>query len=122
MARHRLAAACTLLSLLFPATTTTAQSADWAGYNGNYQGTRFSALTQITPANASRLQRVCAFDSREMMSQQSGPLVINGVLYFTTDTSTYAIDARTCALKWKHHRAYTPLGFLKNNHGVAHLD
>jgi alcohol dehydrogenase (cytochrome c) len=122
MSGHRLSPACALLSALFLATTISAQSAEWPSYNGNHEGTRFSTLSQVTPSNAARLQKVCAFDTREQMSQQSGPVVIGGVLYFTTDTSTYAIDARTCARKWANHRAYSPLGFLKNNHGLAHLD
>jgi alcohol dehydrogenase (cytochrome c) len=42
------------------------------------------------------------------------------VLYFTTDTSTYAVDAATCRLKWRTGRSFK-LGFLKNNHGVSYM-
>lgn len=96
--------------------------ADWPSYNGALDGTRYSALTQLTPANAAGLQRVCTFDSGEQMSMQSGPVVVDGVLYVTTDTSTYAIDAATCREIWHTARSYEPLEFLKNNHGVAHMD
>jgi glucose dehydrogenase len=48
--------------------------------------------------------------------------VVNGVLYITTDTSTYAIDAATCGRIWHTARPYSELGFLKNNHGVAYMD
>ena len=36
---------------------------------------------------------------------QSGPVVVNGVLYLTTDTSTYAIDAATCRELWHTPRS-----------------
>jgi glucose dehydrogenase len=98
-----------------------ATRADWPSYNGSLEGGRFSNLSQITPANASQLERACTFDSGEQMSMQSGPVVVDGVLYFTTDTSTCAIDAATCRRKWHTARPYRPIGFLKNNHGVAYM-
>jgi alcohol dehydrogenase (cytochrome c) len=109
-----------LLALL--AAPAAAQDVDWQSYNGTLEGTRFSSLTQINATNASTLRRVCAFDSGEQMSMQSGPVVVGGVLYVTTDTSTYAIDAATCREIWHTARSYEPAGFLKNNHGVAYMD
>ena len=53
---------------------------------------------------------------------QSGPVVVNGVLYLTTDTSTYAIDAATCRKIWHTAKSYPSPTFLKNNHGVAYSD
>ena len=96
--------------------------ADWPSYNGSPEGARYSQLSQITPANASQVERSCTFDSGEQMSMQSGPVVVAGVLYLTTDTSTYAIDAATCRRIWHTARPYGPIGFLKNNHGVAYMD
>lgn len=105
-----------------PDTTRPTASADWPSYNGTLEGTRYSPLTQITPANASTLERACTFDSGEQMSMQSGPIVVGGVLYVTTDTSTYAIDAATCRRIWHTAKPYEGLSFLKNNHGVAYMD
>ena len=102
--------------------TATSSRSDWPSYNGNLEGTRFSALAQITPANAMNLERACTFDTGENMSMQSGPVVVGNVLHLTTDTSTYAIDAATCREIWHTARAYEPIGFLKNNHGVAYMD
>ena len=101
---------------------TSSSATDWPSYNGSLEGTRYSSLAQITAANASGLERACTFDSGEQMSMQSGPVVVNGVLYLTTDTSTYAIDAATCRTIWHTGRSYAPLGFLKNNHGLAYMD
>src|SRR5258705_13838713 len=61
--------------------TSSAQTSNWFTYNGNYEATRFSPLTQINSHNASRLARVCSFDTHEQMSMQSGPVVVDGVLY-----------------------------------------
>ena len=36
--------------------------------------------------------------------------------------AAYAIDAATCRRIWHTALSYQPLGFLKNNHGVAYLD
>lgn len=99
----------------------TSPGSDWPSYNGTPEGTRSSTLTQITPANASGPERACTFDTGENMSMQSGPVVVNNMLYLTTDTSTYAIDAATCGEIWHTVRTYEPIGFL-NNHGVAYMD
>lgn len=100
----------------------TTSSTDWPSYNNTLEGTRYSPLAEITPANAAGLERACTFDTGEQMSMQSGPVVVNGVLFFTTDTSTYAIDAATCRRIWHTARSYPNLGFLKNNHGVAYMN
>lgn len=116
--------ACTtpLPPAISPSGASASTSADWPSYNGTLEGTRYSTLAEITPANAANLERVCTFDTGEQMSMQSGPVVVNGVLYLTTDTSTYAIDAATCRRIWHTARAYPSLGFLKNNHGVAWME
>ena len=99
-----------------------ASRTDWPFYNGSLEGTRYSTLAELTPANAASVQRTCTFDTGEQMSMQSGPVVVGGVLYLTTDTSTYAIDGATCRQLWHTAHPYQPLGFLKNNHGVAWMN
>src|SRR4051794_13962489 len=75
---------------------------DWAGYNNTLTGERFSPLDQIKPANVGSLRRVCAYQLGERAPMQSGPVVIDGTLYLTTAENTYAIDAATCQLRWRH--------------------
>jgi alcohol dehydrogenase (cytochrome c) len=116
----RLASVAVLAALA--ATPCIAQNTDWLSYNGSLDGKRYSALRQITAANASRLQQICSFDTGENMSMQSGPVAVNGRIYFTTDTSTYAMDGATCREIWHTAKSYQPLGFLKNNHGVAYMN
>ncbi|HTG88789.1 MAG TPA: PQQ-binding-like beta-propeller repeat protein [Vicinamibacterales bacterium] len=78
----------------------------WLYHTQNYHGTRASPAAQITPANAGRLQVVCAFQLGEASNFQTGPLVYDGVMYVTTVHVTAAIDATTCQLKWRH--VWTP--------------
>ncbi|HET8712076.1 MAG TPA: PQQ-binding-like beta-propeller repeat protein [Gemmatimonadales bacterium] len=108
-----------LAFLLAQATPQSAPANDWASYNRTPASDRFSPLTQITPENVSRLRQVCMYDSKEQVSFQTGPLVVNGVMYFTTDTMTYAIDAATCALKWRQRTPLKPT-YLQVNRGVAY--
>src|SRR5207248_6886650 len=81
------------------AQSTDIAAADWVTYNGNYAGDRFSSLQEISISNVSRLDKVCAFDTGETTSFQTGPIAVNGTLYFTTFTRTYAVDGATCQVK-----------------------
>lgn len=98
---------------------------DWPMYNRGYDGTRFSPLAQITAANVSTLAPVCTFPLGVKANMQTGLVAVGGVLYFTTAVDTYAIDATTCALRWRHHYDYDPKPPFdpnKVNRGVAYLD
>ncbi|HEX4681780.1 MAG TPA: PQQ-binding-like beta-propeller repeat protein, partial [Gemmatimonadaceae bacterium] len=46
---------------------------------------------------------------------------MNGTVYFSTDTLTYAVDAATCAERWRSLRRNTTRGGGVNR-GVAYLD
>ena len=107
-----------------PVRATLDTTSDWAGYNNSYTGSRFSPLHQISPGNVGSLTRVCTFELGERTPMESGPVVVNGTLYLTTAENTYAIDARTCGLRWKHTYRYTPKPpfDLKVNRGVAFLN
>jgi alcohol dehydrogenase (cytochrome c) len=97
----------------------TTVAGDWRTYNRTYAGDRFAPLRQITPQNVAGLRRVCVYDTGESLSFQTGPVVVAGVMYFTTDTVTYAIDAGTCALKWQRGTGQQPT-YLRVNRGVAY--
>jgi alcohol dehydrogenase (cytochrome c) len=98
------------------------RAADWPAYNRTLSGDRFSPLTSIRPSNVARLRQVCSYALPEVTSFQTGPLVIDGTMYFTTDQNSYAIDAANCALKWMHHRASTRPSALGVNRGFAYLN
>ena len=51
---------------------------------------------------SAKLHLLHTFDlGKDVSSMQTGPVVIDGIMYFTTDTVTYAINAATGKLKWK---------------------
>ncbi len=99
-------------------------SADWPAYNNDPTGLRYSTLAQITIANVASLAPVCKFATGEQTPMQSGPIVVGGVMYLTSAINTYAVDAATCKLRWRHSYAYSPKPDydLKTNRGVAYLD
>lgn len=97
---------------------------DWATYNRTLEGNRGSPLADIDTTNVARLVPICSFDLGERASFQSGPVVVGGTMYVTTAQRTYAIDAASCALRWKHTYNYRPHPDfdLKVNRGVAYAD
>jgi alcohol dehydrogenase (cytochrome c) len=99
-----------------------ATSTDWLFHNHDYAGTRYSPLDEITAANAARLTPACIFQMGDRDNFQTGPIVHNGVMYATTMTTTIALDAATCRVKWRH--AWEPkddTGWSRNR-GVAIKD
>src|SRR5690349_6308483 len=99
----------------------TTSAADWPTYNRTYAGDRFSPLTDITTANVARLRPLCTFDTGEQVSFQTGPVVVDGTMYLTSDRMTFAINAATCALKWKQALTFPPSS-LQVNRGVAYAN
>ncbi|HEV2701268.1 MAG TPA: PQQ-binding-like beta-propeller repeat protein [Steroidobacteraceae bacterium] len=99
-----------------------AQWADWPAYNRTLAGDRYSGLAQITTANVARLTLRCAFTLPEVVSFQTGPLVVDGTMYFTTFEGSYAIDAANCKEKWSRHMKSAGPPGLAVNRGFAYLD
>lgn len=74
---------------------------DWGAYGGNPAGQRFSALTQITPANVKDLAPAWRFDTGEG-ELQTHPLAVNGVVYgFTPTLNVFAVDGATGKTLWR---------------------
>jgi alcohol dehydrogenase (cytochrome c) len=97
------------------------QAGEWPSYNGDLGANRFSSLSEINSGNVSKLHPACTYETGETTSFQSGLLMVQGVIYFTTYGTTYTVDASTCALKWKYSRAGSGRG-LAVNRGVAWFD
>jgi alcohol dehydrogenase (cytochrome c) len=96
--------------------------AEWPSYNRTLAGDRFSPLAEIDRANVTGLKTICTYELPEVSSLQTGPLVIGGTMYFTTDESSYAIDAATCAEKWRQTRKSETPSALLVNRGFAYLN
>lgn len=95
---------------------------EWPSYNGGYDATRYSFLSQINTSNVASLAEVARFKLPETTSFQSGPVLIDGTLHVTTATSTYAIDARTGEQRWVHHFEPKSFGIGTPVRGVGYGD
>jgi PQQ-dependent dehydrogenase (methanol/ethanol family) len=80
---------------------------DWPTYNGTLNGNRHSALAQITPANAARLQVQWTW-SNPYQGLEMTPLVAEGIMYVTAPNMVCALDARTGREIWCYSRPRSP--------------
>ena len=94
----------------------------WLTYNNRLDGVRFSPLKQITAANASQLGEVCRVQIDGPTSYHAGLIVADGVIYTSTGRETYALDASSCAVKWKYAYRAEEERCGGSNRGVAVLD
>jgi alcohol dehydrogenase (cytochrome c) len=95
---------------------------DWPAYNRTLSGDRFSPLAQIDKSNVAKLQPVCSYTLPEVSALQTGPIVIAGTMYFTTETRSYAIDAASCTAKWVVERPLEKPSALAVHRGFAYAD
>src|SRR6201988_1734644 len=77
-------------------------------YGMGYNLQRFSPLTQINRDNAKDLVPVWNYSFADDRSEESQPLVYQGVIYVTTHSATMAIDAKTGKQIWKTKVEYPP--------------
>jgi alcohol dehydrogenase (cytochrome c) len=75
---------------------------DWVTVNKDYSSQRYIDLDQITPENVGTLQEACELQLNEASWFSSGLLMVGRMLYVTTLRATYAIDATSCTLRWRH--------------------
>lgn len=86
---------------------------NWPAYGGNYHGTRYSPLDQITPDNVGELTRVWEYNSGDLPEGEGGdaasyspentPLKIGDDLYHCTAMGIIvAIDAATGLEEWRY--------------------
>ena len=77
--------------------------AEWSTPSGTPQGTRFSSLADITPANAGTLVEEFAFATGMRASHQGQPLVVGNTMYIVTPfpNKLIALDlANPGAVRW----------------------
>jgi PQQ-dependent dehydrogenase (methanol/ethanol family) len=77
----------------------------WSTVGGGAANTRFSPLSQLTPATAPRLKLAYAFPLGTPAVHESVPLVVDGLLYVTSSNGpqfTYALNAATGKLVWRY--------------------
>ncbi len=78
-------------------------------YGGDYSSTRYSTLTQITPANVKNLNLAWVYQASVTGSWQPTPLVVDGIMYLTQrPNDVIALDATTGRVFWIYR--YTQRG------------
>jgi alcohol dehydrogenase (cytochrome c) len=81
--------------------------ADWPSYNGQTNGSRYSALAQINTSNIGRLTPRWIFSLPNTSRLQVTPVVVEGVMYVTSANECYALDAGSGREIWHYQRART---------------
>ena len=79
----------------------------WPSYNGDPGGNRYTTLSQITPANVSRLGPKWMFTLRNVSGLEVTPVVVDGIMYVTSANECYALDAGTGREIWHFRRPRT---------------
>ena len=102
--------------------TATPDPANWLYHTGNYAGTRYSPLSEITTANVASLKVACAYQMGAPGTFYAGPIIDRGVMYLTTTLVTVAVDAATCRERWRHVWEPKDRALWPNNRGVAIKD
>jgi len=77
-----------------PAAASPVDDGNWVMPGKDYASTRFSALTQVTPANVRNLGVAFTFSTATTHGYEAPPLVVNGTMYLITPfpNDVYALD------------------------------
>ncbi|MFN0104480.1 MAG: PQQ-dependent dehydrogenase, methanol/ethanol family [Bryobacteraceae bacterium] len=81
-----------------------AEPHNWLTYWGDFRGTHYSSLKQITPANAPNLKSAWTFQLGGN-TVETTPLVVDGIMFVTGPLNdAAALDARTGRPLWRYSR------------------
>ena len=93
--------------------------ADWPSYDGQPNGNRFSAITQIDKTNVARMTPKWIYSLADTVPLETTPLVVEGIMYITGTNECYAVDAGTGREVWRYQRQRTKGMGGKVNRGAA---
>jgi alcohol dehydrogenase (cytochrome c) len=80
---------------------------DWATYNGDIGGNRYTRLIQIDKSNVKRLVPRWMFTVPNVFSLEGTPVVADGVMYVTSGNECYALDAGSGRAIWHYQQERT---------------
>jgi quinohemoprotein ethanol dehydrogenase len=82
---------------------------NWMTHGRTYSEQRFSPLTQVNDQDVGQLQLAWFYDLDTHRGQEATPLVVDGVMYFTTAWSkVVALDAASGARLWSYDPQVPP--------------
>ena len=100
-----------------------AEPQNWTSYWGNYNGSHFTQLDQITPKNVQHLAPAWSVQMPGSVVLETTPLVVDGIMYTSgIPGQVFALDAKTGQQIWKwERRLKTENPYMTNpyNRGVA---
>lgn len=76
-------------------------SQDWPLVGGDWSGTRYSTLAEITTDTVDRLGGAWVTRLAGGAASRATPVVLDGVLYLTGGANVFAVDARTGEQVWR---------------------
>jgi len=93
---------------------------NWATYNGDPGGNRYTTVTQINKDTVGRLAPRWVFTVPDAGNLQGTPLVVDGLMYVTAPNEAYALDAGSGRQIWHFKRPRTKgVGGGGANRGAA---
>ena len=96
---------------------------NWLQSNMAYSNSRYYAAQQINRGNVAKLKPAFVFQTEVMESNETAPLVVDGVMFLTTSFDhVYAIDAATGREFWHYKHKLGPVSTYccgPNNRGAA---
>jgi alcohol dehydrogenase (cytochrome c) len=88
-----------------------ADGSRWLTFGGSYTNQRHSPLTEITPANVSRLFPQWTFQTGTLGNFETTPILRDNVLYVTGPQNVaWALDARSGRQIWRYRRELPATG------------
>ena len=84
---------------------------EWTVSRGDAAGTGYSTLDQINTGNVSNLKVKWMHSMGSVLSQETAPLIIDGVMYFSTSSGpayVFAVNAETGETIWAHQPDMPP--------------
>ncbi len=98
-------------------------SKNFLATNGDYNQQRFHPADEINRNTVKKLHVAWIFQTDVRESMETSPIVVNGVMYFTTSFDhVYALDAKTGEQLWEYKHEMGPITVYccgPNNRGVA---
>ena len=114
-----------ILCLLWFLPSLTSEAQNWTTYWGDYQGTHYSPLKEITTSNVSQLEEKWSLPVPGNSQLETEPLVIDGVMFTSGRPGTvFALDAKTGSKIWqfvREQKVRNPNEINPYNRGVAVL-
>ena len=116
-------AACAFGQGLDPSLLKKLPTTSWPTYNGDYSGRRFSPLTEINSSNVHQLSlawasRFSSSNAATGVTIKAMPLLVNGILYFSSPNNVWAVDVRSGRELW-HYTYRKNTGSTIGNRGVG---